>query len=97
VGYGRKCRILLMARSTGPILLTGGITFVNKWIGNNQGIDLKILLATGVAAGGLALIEQIPDFSTLAVGIAWIAFVTMMVAPLDGNSPIQNIEKITGT
>jgi hypothetical protein len=89
--------MVLMAKSTAPILLTGGISFVNHWIGNNQGIDLKILLATGIAAGGLALIEQIPDFAPLAVGIAWIAFITMMIAPIGGEpSPVQNLQKVTG-
>jgi hypothetical protein len=85
-----------MAKSTAPILLTGGIQFVNKWIGNDQGIDLKILLATGIAAGGLALVEQIPGFAPAAQGIAWIAFVTLMFTNVSGRSPIENIEKVTG-
>lgn len=86
-----------MAKSTGPVLLTGGISFVNHWIGNNQGIDIKILLATGIAAGGLALVEQIPGMQPIAVGIAWIAFVTMMFAPIKGQaSPVQNIARVTG-
>jgi hypothetical protein len=87
-----------MAKSTGPILLTGGITFLNEWLGNGKAptSEIKVLLATGVAAAGLALVEQIPGFQPLAVGIAWIAFITMMLTPLDGNSPVQNLAKVTG-
>jgi hypothetical protein len=87
-----------MAKSTAPILLTGGITFLNEWLGNGHAptSELKVLLATGIAAGGLALIEQIPGMQPIAVGIAWIAFITMMIAPVNGNSPIQNLSKVTG-
>ena len=78
--------------------MTGGITFLNQWLGNNKPpqTEIRVLLATGIAAAGLALVEQIPGFSPLAVGIAWIAFATMMLAPLNGNSPIQNLSKVTG-
>ena len=89
-----------MAASTAPILLTGGISYVNGWIGNGKNPasqpEIRILLATGIAAGGLALIEQIPGMQPIAVGIAWIAFITMMLTPLNGNSPVQNIAKVTG-
>ena len=89
-----------MARSTGPILLTGGITYLNQWLGNGRNpassAEIRVLLATGIAAGGLALIEQIPGVQPVAVGIAWIAFVTMMIAPINGNSPVQNLSRVTG-
>jgi hypothetical protein len=88
-----------MAKSTAPILLTGGISAANQWLGNNQppGEAIKILVATGIAAGGLALVEQIPGISPLAQGIAWIAFITLMFTNLNGKpSPIQNLAKLTG-
>jgi hypothetical protein len=87
-----------MAQSTAPILLTGGITFLNQWLGNGHAptSEIKVLLATGIAAAGLALVETIPGFQGVAVGIAWIAFATMLLAPLNGNSPIQNLAKVTG-
>lgn len=85
-----------MAKSTGPILLTGGISFGNQWLGNGN-FDLKILVATGIAAGGLALVEQIPGLAPLAQGIAWIAFITLMFTRLNGKpSPVDNIQKLTG-
>jgi hypothetical protein len=84
-----------MAKSTGPILATGGITFLNQWIGNDNPPDWTILVATGIAAGGFYLFEEISP--PLAVGIAWIAFVTsFLVAPAHGNSAVTNIERLTG-
>lgn len=85
-----------MARSTGPMLLTTAISFGNQWLGNGD-LDLKIIVGGLVATGGLALIEQIPGFDEIAVGIAWIAFITLMFTNLNGRlSPVANIEKLTG-
>jgi hypothetical protein len=89
-----------MAKSTAPILLTGGISAGNQWLGNNQpvGEAIKILVATGIAAGGLALVEQIPGLAPLAQGIAWIAFITLMFTNVGGKaSPVQNLARLTGT
>lgn len=85
-----------MARSTAPVLITGAISFGNQWLGNGT-VDLKIPVATLVAAGGLALLEQIPGAAPLAAGIAWIALITLLFARLGGQpSPIDNLAKITG-
>jgi|HubBroStandDraft_1064217.scaffolds.fasta_scaffold25769_2 hypothetical protein len=84
-----------MASSTGPILATGGITFVNKWIGNNQGADFKILVATGIAAAGFFALEKVSP--ELATGIAWIALVTsLLIQPKAGNSAVNNALRLTG-
>lgn len=85
-----------MARSTAPILLTGAISFGNQWLGNGQ-VDLKIVPATLLAAGALALVEQIPGAAPLAAGIGWIALITLLFTRLSGKpSPIDNVRKITG-
>lgn len=85
-----------MAKSTAPILLVGGIEFANDWLATGQ-LQFKVLVATGIAAGGLALIEQIPGAAPVAVGIAWISFVTLMFTRLNGRpSPIDTIQKVTG-
>jgi hypothetical protein len=85
-----------MAKSTAPILLVGGISFFNQWLGNDN-LDLKILVATGIAAGGLALVEQVPGLAPLAEGIAWIALITLLFTRLGGKpSPIDNLTKLTG-
>ncbi len=84
-----------MAKSTGPMLLATGISFGNQWLGNGNR-DLKILVAGAIATGGLALLEQIPGMGEVAVGIAWIAFITLMITNVAGTSPAQNIQKLTG-
>lgn len=85
-----------MARSTAPILLTGAISFGNQWLGNGR-LDLKIPVATLIAAGGLALVEQIPGFAPVSAGIAWIALITLLFTRLGGQpSPIDNLTKLTG-
>lgn len=84
-----------MSSSTGPILATGGITFVNQWIGNNQKPDFRILVGTAIAAAGLyALGEVSPE---LAAGIAWIALITsLLIKPKTGESAVNNALRITG-
>jgi hypothetical protein len=85
-----------MARSTAPMLLVGGMEFANEFLASNT-VDIKVLLATGIAAGGLALVEQIPGMAPIAVGIAWISFVTLMFTSIKGKpSPISTIQKVTG-
>lgn len=84
-----------MAKSTGPILLAGGITFTNGWILDKQSPDFKILLATAIAAGGLSLMERVSP--PLAEGIAWIALVTVLFTRVGGKqSPAENLLKISG-
>lgn len=84
-----------MAKSTGPILAVGGITLFNKWLGNDQGFDVKIVVATGIAAGVLALLEKASP--QLAVGIAYIALITsLLIKPASGNSAVTNLTRMTG-
>ena len=85
-----------MARSTTPVVLIGAISFGNQWLGNGR-VDLKIPIATLVAAGALALVEQIPGAAPLAAGIGWIALITLLFTRLGGQpSPIDNLSKLTG-
>lgn len=85
-----------MARSTAPVLLTGGMEFANDYLLTGA-VNVRVLVAAGIAAGGLALVEQIPGMAPVAVGIAWIAFVTLMFTGRGGKpSPAQTIGKVTG-
>jgi hypothetical protein len=85
-----------MAKSTGPMLAVTGISFANQWLGNNH-LDIKILVAGGVATVILAGVEQIPGAQPIAVGIAWITFITLMITGYGGGkSPVQNLQKLTG-
>ena len=74
-----------MARSTGPILAAGAITLGNQTVFNKQSINWRIPIATGISAGMLALVERVsPGF---AVGIAWIALVTVLTARVIPGQP----------
>lgn len=78
------------------MILTTGLSFGNQWLGNGN-LDFKVLVAGAVATGGLALIEQIPGAAPIAVGIAWISFITLMFTRLNGKpSPVDNLQKLTG-
>lgn len=89
-----------MARSTGIVLAVGGITAANEVLfaplaGQKVSFNWRILPATAGLALGLAGLERIaPDF---AVGLAWLALLTVLVVPF-GNAPtpLQNANKILG-
>jgi hypothetical protein len=92
-----------MARSTGIILVVGGISFANEAVfapiasGGSIKTDWnwRILPATFVAAALLGGLEQVSP--KLAVGLAWISLVTVMFARL-GNAPapVENLAKVLG-
>lgn len=78
------------------MLAVTGISFGNQWLGNGK-LDLRILVGGAIATGGLAVLEKVPGMGTVAPGIAWIAFITLMFTRLGGQpSPVQNIQKLTG-
>jgi hypothetical protein len=79
-----------MARSTGPVLAVGAITLVNASVVNGQPVNWRIPIATGLAAGALALIEQ--GWESGAVGLAWLALVTVLFVRLQPQvpSPIES-------
>lgn len=82
-----------LMRSTGPILALGAITVANEVIFNGEPFSWKVPVATGIAAGGLALLEQLsPKF---AVGVAWIALGAVLITRVDPAvpSPVETISK----
>lgn len=83
-----------MARSTGPILAVGAISFGNQWIFNHDP-DFRIIAATAIAAAALAGAEHaVPE---LAVGVAWIALITIVFTRVQGKpSPAENLLTATG-
>jgi hypothetical protein len=87
-----------MARSTGPILAVGGITLANQSLlaKEQQPIDFRVVIGTAIAAGGLALLERLSE--GLAVGIAYVALVTVLFARLDSKAgaPAENLLRIMG-
>ena len=78
-----------------PMLLIVGISEGNHFY-NTGAIDVKILVAGGLATGILALFSNIPGFGPVAAGIAWVGVVGSLIAPIQSPNPAQNLLKITG-
>lgn len=74
-----------MARSTGPMLAVGAVTMFNETVVNGEPIDWRIPVATGIAAVGLALVERLSE--QLAVGVAYIALATILLARVKPGVP----------
>lgn len=85
-----------MASYTTPMLLLTGASFINHWY-NTKSWDWKIPLEGAVATGILGLVAQAPGAAPVATGIAWTAFLGMMLAPVQKPSPVQNLLTIAGT
>jgi len=85
-----------MAHSTGPILAAGGITILDKLVKGTGSTPLsvneflKVGVATGIAAIGLAAFEHISE--PLAVGVAWIVVITVVLT----SSVVTDLVNITG-
>lgn len=80
-----------MARSTGPVLALGAITIANRTIVHGQPMEWRIPIATGFAAGALALMER--GWEDGAVGLAWLALVTVLFVRLQPGvpSPVESV------
>jgi hypothetical protein len=78
-----------------PVLATTGVAFVNQWY-NTGSVDLKIPVAGAIAAALGAGFSQIPGFAPVMTAIGWLAFVGVLIAPVQSPTPIANITKITG-
>ena len=78
-----------------PMLLIIGVSAANGWY-NTGSLDLKIPVAGGIATGILAVLSNIPGVDAVTTRLAWLAFVGLMIAPVQTPTPLQNIEKITG-
>jgi hypothetical protein len=68
-----------------PMLAVGAITLANESILNGRDIDWRIPVATAFATAALALVEK--PAPTLAVGVAWIALATVLLARVNPNVP----------
>lgn len=75
-------------RSTGPILAIGAITIVNQVGFQENKMDWKIPVATGIAATLAALAEK--AVGDLVVDIAYLALVATLFVPIGDNpAPIE--------
>jgi hypothetical protein len=94
-----------MARSTGIVLVVGGISFANQVVfapissGGSIKTDVaaawRIPVATLVAAAALGGLEQISP--KLAVGLAYISLITVIFARTgSAPAPAENLLKVLG-
>lgn len=72
-------------RSTGPILVVGGITLANRVLFHGQPMEWRIPVATGIAAGSFALLEK--AWPRGAVALAWLALATVLLSRTDPAVP----------
>jgi hypothetical protein len=73
-----------MSATTTPIVLTGGVTMLSDYM-NGRGVEFRVALATGIAAGIFGLFEKADP--QLAVGLAWVVFVTSLIVPHANGTP----------
>lgn len=85
-----------MAATTGPIIAAGAITVINRWLFNNKGFDARILIATGLLGGGLALMERAD--APIAKTISWAVLISVLFIPMetDVDPPIVSAAKWFG-
>lgn len=74
-----------MARSTGPILAVGAITFGRSFIIDGTEPEWRVLLGTAVAAGLFAGAEKM--FPEAVPALAWLALATVVFVRLDPKRP----------
>lgn len=67
-----------MAKTTGPILAVGAISVANRVIFNDEEMDWRIPIATGIATMIFAAAEK--AYPRGAIRVAWLALVTVIFA-----------------
>ena len=78
-----------------PVLATTGIAFANSWY-NTRSADLKIPVAGALAAATGALFSQVPGLEPVMTAIGWLAFIGVLIAPVQVPSPLDNLTKLIG-
>ncbi len=74
-----------MAKTTGVVIAIGGITMFNQSIVNNQPVDLRVPVATAIAAGFFALAEK--GWEKGAVTLSYVALITILFSRVDPKTP----------
>lgn len=74
-----------MARSIGPILAVGAITITNQTLLNGKPIDMRVPVATVIAASAFALLEK--GWEDGAVALSYLALLSVLFVRLEPNTP----------
>lgn len=81
-----------MAESIGPVLATGLIVTANKALFNDEGVDWRVIAATGIGAGMFSLMEK--PFPQATRMLAWAGLVTVLFTRINNKpSPTENFLK----
>jgi hypothetical protein len=82
-----------MSKTTGPVLALGLITIANRTVFNDQPMDWRVPIATGLAAVGFNFAERVwPDG---AVILAWTALLTVLLTRTDPKVPSPTESALT--
>jgi hypothetical protein len=79
-----------------PMLVLGGVSYVNNWYNTGNVADVKPLLFAGIAALILEGVAAFPDAAPVATGLGWLAVLAMFISPVQKPSPVENLLKLTG-
>jgi hypothetical protein len=80
-----------------PILALSGVAYANNWYNTKNAADVKPLLFGALAGLTLELFAAIPGMEPAATAIGWLAFIGMMISPVQNPSPVENLLKISGS
>lgn len=86
-----------MSGPLAPVVTLGVVSYANQWYNGGSATDVKPLLFAGVAGLILEGLAAIPGMAPAATGIGWLAFIGMMIGPVQNPSPLQNLLKLTGS
>jgi len=78
-----------------PVLATTGVALANAWY-NTGSPDLKIPVAGAIAAVIGSAIGAVPGLGPVMTAIGWLAFIAVLIAPVQNPSPVMNLNKIIG-
>jgi hypothetical protein len=74
-----------MSQTTGPVLAMGAVTIVNATIFNDEPMDWRVPIATGLAAAGFSLFERVwPDGARI---LAWTGLATVLLTRTQAGVP----------
>ena len=85
-----------MSGPIAPVLALSGVAYANNWYNTGNPLDVKPLLFGGLAALTLELFAAIPGMEPAATALGWLAFIGMLISPVQNPSPLDNLLKISG-
>lgn len=85
-----------MSSPVAPMVALGITSYANNWYNTKNATDVKPLLFAGIGAIILDGFAQIPGMASTATLIGWVAFIGMLISPVQNPSPAENLLKITG-